>query len=222
MSWDLFDVVEAAGATRDEPMLIEVATARARGRAPRRGFVWSTGRVIATVGDGRVRIARRLGVMSDGLALDLDELHALALATADWAAQRERWAAFYFSCSGYPAGCGGAYWYEPPGAAPRQKLGTHTIGGRTGEQLVGRDELVAIAPSTTSRAPAIAEIWRRGERHGPSAGSLVGLRYRLAPGLQLDAKRDEAVVARGKDDRVYLEPGEERFVAELLDVLAGK
>jgi len=178
------------------------------------------------VKSGRVRLKRRLGIVgsgrgANGLDLDADELRPLAIAAADWQRRRTAWAAFYFSCGGYPAGCGGASWYQPPGPSSRRvKIGESVMGNRTGADLVGRDQVVAIHPRALgARVRVIAELWRRGEVQGPAEGALVGLRYEFGSGARLDAKREGAKVWRAGGAHVYLEPSEDTFVVALLETV---
>jgi hypothetical protein len=171
-------------------------------------------------------LKRRLGIVgsgrgANGLDLDVDELRALAIAAADWQRRRKAWAAFYFSCGGYPPGYGGASWHQPPGpSSQRVKIGESVMGNRTGADLVGRDQVAAIRPRTIgARVRVIAELWRRGEVHGPAEGSLVGLRYEAGAGVRFDARREGAKVWRTGGAHVYLEPSEDTFVEALLDAV---
>jgi hypothetical protein len=227
MSWDLDDLLDAAGARRRAPRLIALARTVERGRASTTVYFWSTGRIQATVRRRAVRLKRRFGAVGhdghmDALIVDADELRPLAAAGRDWARHRDAWAAFYFSTAGYPAGMGGASYHQPPGVeAERVRIGSVCLGRERGKDLEGRDEYVlleaprAVAPSVV----VVAEIWRRGEPHGPKGGSLTGLRYRIGDTLLFDAARTDARVARVDGDGVVvLEPGEEHFVAAVRDV----
>ena len=218
MSFDLDDVLDAASS--GAPCLVEVARDSTGART---AYFWSSGRIQATCGPKGVRIKRRFGNMGTGdhpreVRLDAEEVRLLAIACRDWARRRERWAAFYFTCAGYPGGMGGAYYYLAPGRKGQVvQLGTSTIFGERGRGLRGRDEWVAVRPpvSIDERVVVTAEIWRRGEKHGPKEGSRVGLRYQLGPRLRLEARRNEARLLRGKSE-VVLEPGEEKFVSALV------
>ena len=157
------------------------------------------------------------------LRLDRDELRALLVACEDWAKRRNDWAAFYSSGSGHPPGFGcSTTWYQPPGKnAKRVRLGERTFGRPRGEELLGRDELVPLVPEGKLAVSVLveADIWRRGEKHGPAEGSLVGARYRLGGEAVFIAERGGAEVqCRGRT--VHLEPGEEEFVAALLEATA--
>jgi hypothetical protein len=227
MSWDLDDIIDAADGDDDEPRLVQVGAALRRGRPATAGCFWSTGRVFATVGAGWVRIRRRWGNVgehphSNELRLAVPELRAVDVACRDWARRRDAWAAFYYSSAGYPAGYGRACYYQAPGKrGERITIGTHVGALQGGEGLGGRDAFVRLKARVKFRGgiAAVAEIWRRGERFGPKDGSRIGLRYLLRPGLYLDAKREEARVWRRGGGEVFLEPGEEAFVAALLSVV---
>lgn len=243
MSWDLDDILRAAGAGFGDPCLVEVARAL-RGPASTIGYLWSTGRIRATVGADFVRIERRLGEMGDGpVTLGLCELAALDAACSDWAKRRDGWAAFYYSGGGHPPGFGGgSEFYQPPGeGSQRVRLATQSMGRRTGEGLLGSEEAVPI-PSPVHLSPDVRiedELWRPGERHGPREGSLVGMVYRLSgTKLAFEARRDggdlqvggtPAASAPGGPRRrdgsavgtcVHLEPGEEAFVTALRKLLS--
>ena len=226
MTWDLDETLDAASADRGEPCLVEVARAHHGAGAATRCYFWSTGRICATVGSGRIRIRRRYGTIgssrrSNTLRLDRGELGLLRAACRDWLRRRERWAAFYYSCAGFPAGFGRACYYQAPGKRGQLvTVGRFTPGGTRGEDLRGKDEVVRL-PTPRWIAEGVrhvGEIWRRGERYGPAAGSLVGLRYRLGDRLTVDARREGARVWRRGGSDVHLEPDEEPFVAALLDV----
>ncbi len=218
------DLLAAAGARGDEPCLIEVGRAlRADGETT--GYFWSTGRIAATVGADWARLKRRLGVMGDGdMRINLAELRALDVACGDWACRRDEWARF-FSYSGAPAPYQGfvhIYSYQPAGkgSAP-VKIGRETRGRLQGEKLCGRDMVVPMeqAIELANDVRIEAEIWRRGERHGPPEGSLVGMRYHLGvDALILHAHRQVAKLAR-REHNVHLEAGEEAFVAAVLRVV---
>jgi hypothetical protein len=221
---DLDDILNAAGARRDEPCLIEVGRAlQADGATV--GYFWSSGRIAATVGAGWVRLKRRLGLMGEGdMRLDLAELHALDVACRDWARRRDEWAQF-FSHSGAPAPYQGfvhVYKYQPAGkGSAAVEIGVETRGKLRGEKLCGRDAVVPmpVAIELDNDVRVEAEIWRLGERQGPSEGSLVGCRYRLgARALMVDADRWRAKLSR-QGDKVSLEAGEEAFVAAVLAVV---
>ena len=223
MSWDLEDILEVAGGRRDRPQLIQVGHALVQGRATT-GYFWSDGRIGATVGPGWVRIDRRRGVVGDGIRIDTRTLRVLVNVCSDWAHVRDGWAAFYYSSAGFPPGYGGyKCYYQAPG-----KSGTLTVvgrrapmsGKREGKELVGKDEVVPIAHRPVGYPAIVAEIWRCGEQHGPAAGSLVGLRYKIDRDTYVDAHRNEARVWRKRRGVVWLEPGNESFVAALLDVVA--
>ncbi len=228
MSWD-FDRLLRIGVARDgEPCLIELGRALDGKGAASVGYFWSTGRIGAGVGPGGVRIRRRFGVMGKGergndLTLEASELRALEHACHDWARRRDEWAAFYFSTSGYPAGFGGASYYQPPGKdSSAIKLGSEGIGGRQGKGLVGSDDVVPLpdAVAVGAGASVVAELWRRGERHGPRQGVLQGVRYALCDdAVVFDARRHGGEVRRREGDAVHLEPGEESFVTALVRVV---
>lgn len=114
------------------------------------------------------------------------------------------------------------------------------MGKWTGKRLRGTDKSVDLpAPIRVAEGVGVvAESWRHGERHGPKAGSLVGVRYQLLAGpFSIDASRELAVVygpearlEKGQQKqknknieadkpRLHLEPGEEAFLEALVDVL---
>ena len=221
---DLDDILNAAGARRDEPCLIEVGRAlQAEGATV--GYFWSSGRIAATVGPGWVRLKRRLGVMGEGdMRLDHAELRALDVACRDWARRRDEWASF-FSHSGAPAPYQGfvhVYKYQPAGkASVPVEIGVETRGKLRGEKFCGRDAVMPMREAIDLGNGAIvdAEILRLGERQGPPEGSLIGRRYRVGAGaLLLDVRRQRARLTR-RGDTVGLEAGEEGFVAAVLAVV---
>jgi hypothetical protein len=225
---DFEDLLELSSGGHGKPCLVQLGRALHKDGATT-GYAWSSGRIGATVSKGWVRIRRRLGVMGRGnegdndLRLDRDELRALLVACEDWAKRRNDWAAFYSSGSGHPPGFGcSTTWYQPPGKnAKRVRLGERTFGRPRGEELLGRDELVPLVPEGKLAVSVLveADIWRRGEKHGPAEGSLVGARYRLGGEAVFIAERGGAEVqCRGRT--VHLEPGEEEFVAALLEATA--
>jgi hypothetical protein len=225
---DFEDLLELASGGRGKECLVQLGRALHKDGATI-GYAWSSGRVGATAGSGWVRIRRRFGVIGlrnkgdNDLRLDLSELRALGVACDDWARRRDDWAAFYSSGSGHPPGYGcSTTWYQPPGKnAKRVRIGERTFGRPRGEQLLGRDEIVPIVPAVKLPESVLveADIWRRGEKHGPPQGSLVGARYRLCGGAAFMADREGAEVqCRGRT--VHLEPGEEAFVAALLEAMA--
>lgn len=221
MVWDLDDILHVAGGSRRSPQLIEVGRALNKGRPATVGYFWSNGRIGATVGAGWVKIDRRFGVQGRGLQLDVPTLALLAKACRTWVRQRDRWAAFFSSSGGYPPGYGGhASYYLPPGKdSARVTVGRVGCLGhdRVGEELVGRDEVVVLPrPRRAGRLRIVAELWRRGEKHGPPEGSRVGVRFQLAEGVYLDAKRNDARAHDAHGGQVTLERGDEAFVRELL------
>lgn len=223
MGRDLADILEAAAPRQGPPQLVEVSRALTRGRVATTGYFWSSGRISATVGTHGVHVRRRSGVTSPGLELEAATIQRLALACREWSRRREEWAAFYDSGSGYPPGYGGgACYYQAPGrGGDRITVGRRgCLGhGQEGADLVGTEEVVAVAPQRRQRAVVVGELWRRGERQGPEAGSLVGLRYELGAGVYFDARRRGARVWHERGGNVDFEPGEEAFVAALLEVL---
>lgn len=193
--------IDAAGVDRAAPGWIEVS--RDAGPPATIGLAWSTGRVVATAGPGWVALRRRRGVVGvagklGGLRLTLAELRALDVACGDWVRHRDAWAAFYTTHAGHPPGLGVSHYYQAPGATPPRRLGARVLGRRTGDELRGHDDLVPLAPSRhlTAGVHVVAELWRRGEAHGPPAGSWIGLRYRLTADLHVDARRPDLHVCR--------------------------
>jgi hypothetical protein len=214
--------IALAGARRARPRehLVEVMrTHEARARSI---YYWSgSDRIYATTSRGVAHIERRYGEVGNrrGVRLNLAKLRSVYAA---WQRERDDWAAFYTSASGLPGGFGCHYIYQPPGAkAEYVILGTRMMGHLRGDDLVGTDEIVhAPKPVQVARgAFAVAEIWRRGERRGPKAGSLVGVRYDIGSGLVFDARRESARVADRNDDEVFLEEDETPFVRALVRVL---
>jgi hypothetical protein len=224
MSFDFDDLLKFVTGGGREACLVELGRA-AHKDGTTTGYAWSTGRIGATVGSGWVRIRRRRGKIGMGkgdndLKLEPPELCALHVACRDWAARRDAWAAFYFSASGYPGGFGGAFWYQPPGKnAKRKKLGEHVGGRAQGEQLSGEDDIVPLAREVkVSESVRIdAEIWRRGEKHGPAKGSLVGVRYRIGNERAVFMAQRKGGEVRCQRCTVHLESGEEDFIAALLE-----
>ena len=220
MEWDLDDILDVAGGSRRSPQLIEVGCALIKGRRATVGYFWSNGRIGATAGAGWVQIDRRWGVQGRPLRIDLATLAVLDQACRAWVRQRDRWAAFYGSGAGYPPGWGGyASYYLPPGKdSARVTVGRVGCLGhnRVGEDLVGKDQVVVLdRPRRTGRVPIVAELWRRGEKHGPPEGSRIGARFQIADGVYLDAKRNDARLHVSYGGDVTLECGDEAFVREL-------
>lgn len=221
----------------DERLEELLARARGRGRSEKlvqvivRGvtdstaiWYWTTHRIRALVRDGTAHVARHRGQVGDGLGLclDLEELRRVASACDVWERTRDEWAAFFSSAAGLPGGYGTAFYYRPPGAgAQLVSIGRQLMGHRRGGELVGRDERVKLSPSAivAPNVRAVAEIWRRGEAHGPAEGSLVGRRYTLGHGLAIDAQREELRIRRGRRELV-LEKDEGPFIRALVDVLS--
>jgi hypothetical protein len=221
MLGDLDDIIDAAvGAHGGKPCLVEVGRALHE-HTTTTAFVWSTGRITAAVGMDWSQLERRLGVLGDAVRLDFAELHALDVACRDWAKRRDEWAAYLSYAAAPPPYGGSAYCYLPPGSQSRPaRIGMELMGKLRGERFCGRDEIVPMSEAVELADGVLiaAEIWRRGERHGPADGSLTGLRYRLVDGVTVDAERQEAKVVRGRKC-VYLEPGEELFVAAVLGLV---
>lgn len=202
------------------PRLVEVGRTLVGGKAQRRIFVWSTRRIGASFGDGRISIDRQLGLVGKGpVDLTIAGLGALNSACADWKDRRDGWAAFWASSAGYPAGFGGAWYYQAAGKTSRRiKVGSSTIGGKEGREFVGKDERRALAkPLAIARGVEIeAEIWRVGESFGNPKGEKIGVVYRLADAARFEAQRHEAILRKGSRF-IGIEPDdEERFVEELL------
>ena len=61
MSFAFEEILRAAGADDSAPRLVQVGQTVEHGRPATAGYVWSSGRVYATVGPGWARIHRRLG-----------------------------------------------------------------------------------------------------------------------------------------------------------------
>lgn len=222
---DLEDVLLAAQPDRERRALVEVGRSVSAGTTAT-AYFWSSGRISATVTAGGARFRRRRGTQgvhgANELALDLDEWRALARTCDRWVERRGDWAAFYDSSSGYPPGYGGACYYQPPGDAPRVRIGVSGPYHREGGTLVGHEDLVHVSPRDLGDgASVIAELWRRGERHGPDTGSQVGLRVALGARSFLDVRRPDARVWCVDGAGVYLEPGEEAFVAAVVALLDG-
>jgi hypothetical protein len=225
MSFDLDAILRLAAPDRANPCLVEVA--RAVHPGDHRVLCWSTGRILAVFSLSGVTIKRRLGVTrlagGDGdLVLDRGELRALADIAVDWAAQRDRWYAFYFSTGGFPPGYGGAWRYQAAGEEASSIVLREGLGAQPGTGFVGSDEDAPLSRprSLPSGAEVVAERWRRGERFGPPEGALTGLRY-VHGELGVVAERSELEV-RARGGSVVLEPGEERFVAALFAVAANR
>lgn len=221
---DIEDALEGARRARPKEHLVEVM--RTHGGRPRSLYFWSgSDRIFATVSGGIADIERRYGEGGGqrGIRLDLAKLRAAHEACRRWQKMRHEWAAFYTSAKGLPGGFGCHYIYQPPGAKKDLViLGTSMMGRLRGKTLVGDDVVVVLPkPARVSRgAVAIAEIWRRGERHGPKAGSLVGVRYDIGGGLVFDARRESARIADAKGQEVFLEEDETPFIRALVGVLA--
>jgi hypothetical protein len=217
----LEEIIEVTCASSSAPTLVEIGRALRDGRPESVGYVWSTGRITAAVDDDGVRLHRRLGARSRRREPRFTpaELRALARASADWAGVRTEWAAFYESRAGYPAGYGAATYFLAPGEGDRVVVGREVRGRvREGERLRGYDEIVPLAEkrSIDAEVSVIANIWRRGERFGDPAGSLVGCCYSFGR-VQVHAYRRHACLVDSFDGaEVYLEPSEEAFVAALV------
>lgn len=98
---DLDEIILNAGADTDQPCLVELGHAVRAGRRTSTGFIWSSGRIAATIGPREVRLRRRLGPVgsASGIKLDARELATLLAACRDWAQRRDEWWAFYDSVS---------------------------------------------------------------------------------------------------------------------------
>jgi hypothetical protein len=199
--------------------LLEVGRELSKGRAVRRLFLWSTGRIGASFAAGRVTLAREYGDVGDGsLALTLAEFRALDRACRDWERRRDSWAAFWESCAGYPIGYGAGRYFQRPGPRAREeRIGRWCRDeGNTGYTFKGKDVRRPPAAPLPRGVGIDAEIWRLGEKFGKPKGERVGVVYRLGPGCRLEARRPEAMLFQGRR-RIGLEPhDEERFVQELL------
>lgn len=222
--WDLVFILGLGdGLAGREPRLVEVGREMAGGRPKRRLFVWSTRRIGAAVEGGRVSIRRNLGAVGDGpLVLSKAQLHALDAACTDWAERRDRWAAYWASCAGYPAGYGGAWYYQAPGGdTKREQIGSSSMGGRRGKEFTGRDVTrpLGVAVLTPTGASIVGEIRREGESAGPGRIEIVGAVYALGGNARLDARRHDAdLVVDGRT--IGLEPGrDEAFVCELIEAV---
>jgi len=204
------------------PRLVELARALSdEGQPDTVGYVWSTGRITATVADREVYLRRRFGPVSvrQPLVLDRRDLAPLARACGDWSERRDQWAAFYVSTAGYPIGYGAASYYRAPGPNAERVVVRREVLGKPseGEDWRGHEDVVPrdVAERIDAGVELIADVWRRGERFGDPGGSLVGVCYRVGR-LHIHAHRQHArVVDSLIGGEVYLEPGEERFVAAL-------
>jgi hypothetical protein len=223
--WDLDFILglgeeEGEGLSR-RPELFEIGRTLSKGKAKRRIFIWSTRRIGAAVGEGKVAINRHLGLVGKGpVTLTLPELSALDKACEDWKIRRHGWAAYWASCAGYPGGYGGAWYYQAPGKRSKQvQVGSSTVGsGKKGRDFVGKDERRTLArPLHVSHRVTIEEeIWRVGECCGDPKGEKTGLVYRLGGGARLEAERHGAILRKGAR-HTGIEPNdEEAFVRELL------
>lgn len=200
------------------PCLVSLAQA-VRADEPATVYVWSNGRLLATVGRGQVRIERRLGVVShpNRITLYPNDLASLDAACAHWATNRDSWAAWYETGAGYPPGwgCSGIY-YQPPGSdSPKIRLGERALGTLHGHELQGSNTTQRVTPPVLP-APGVritGKIVRTGEAAGRAVAQ-TGLRYRLDGGLLLRADRFNLKLTRGRQS-VYLESGEESLTAAL-------
>jgi len=207
----------------DVDCLVKVATAR-RASGPASVYVWSSGRILATVAGGLATIERRFGQVTEPnrISLNATDLASLGNACAHWAALRDNWAEYYETTAGYPPGwgcCG--YFYQPPGRdVPRIKLGERGLGRLIGRQLQGRTEVRGVAAvGDHNGVRVVAELWRVGEKQGPGE-AMTGQRLVLPDGLQVETTRSGAMVCRS-NERVHLEAGEEAFLAEVRALLGG-
>lgn len=206
--------IEAAVGDGEPPC--PIAVARTAGRRARTVYAWSSGRITARVGAEGVRISRRdrrmwedEGEGRNAIWLGDEQLRALEVACRDWRERRSEWAAFYVSSAGRPAGYGASTYYRPSGHCSQPvEVARLGLGPSWGEDFVGRNETVELRDPGSLRGgvEVIAETWRRGERYGPGAGSLVGLRHRIADDVFLDVERHNARVWRKHGGDVYLEP----------------
>lgn len=220
--WDSLDF--ALGLVEEQndggkPYLIEVARRFDGGKVDGQVFLWSTGRIGAFVNDGRIKLKRQRGVMTEGQWISLDQLRALNHVVTHWKEHREEWAMWRCAFNGVTA------WtiYLPPGpGAKAEELGTHSImGPRRGQTEFIGEESVRPLPVPIEIGPGVVAhqmIWRSGEKQGPPEGQQVGLVYALPNELTAKAYRDELDL-EGGGGRVFIEPGEEDFVKELLATL---
>jgi hypothetical protein len=221
VSFDLDFILSLAGPLT-RPGLVEIGAVHAPAGDRKRLFLWSTGRIGATVDRDSVRFDRQYGVMGStrGVAIPLAALSALLTVCQHWAAHRHLWAAFYSSCSGYPAGYGGAWYFLKPGKRSKPlKLGSRVMGHTEGKELAGRDvRKRLVRPIRLEHGVTIVSRHRRvGEAQTPPTGLPVGLVYSLPGEFTVSAWRTEIklVVQRRT---VWFEDGDEDFLWELLRV----
>ena len=221
MSWDFDFALSLAEGFEEErrEALVEAGRVYESGRVRTRTFVWSSGRIGAAVREKSVYIKRKFGKISCG-EMDWETLRDLAGAYHFWADHHHEWAAFIFSCAGYPAGIGGAERFIAPGPNSNwEKVSESILSKKTGEAFHGREEFHPLPqPERLSERVAIeAFIWRVGERQTPPEGLLVGALLAFPAGLKCELRRIDLVLQTGKH-RLTLEAHEGAFVRELLAV----
>ena len=190
---DLDDLCDALDPS--EPGL--VALARKVGRATTTVYVWSNGRVLATLGTRGAQITRRLGPdpvpdvapITRNTWFTRHELVQIAAACTAWSTRRRRWQRSGSSCAGYPPGVPSQLTRRRPRPSPPS---------------------VTIPISRRCRSTGIAIVAEL-----RSDGELIGLRFRITDQLVMDAWRDVAAIRRG-EIAVYLEVAEVGLPAVLV------
>ncbi len=157
---------------------------------------WSNGRIGATVTRKSLTIKRIYGRIGKGdVTLSLPRLVAFDTLCAEWADIRNSWAAYFGSSAGYPAGCAGAWYFQPAGIATKPtKVGVQHFGHvDEGERFTGTEDERDVEKTLAENSLFVhtKNVYRVGEKWGNSNGELVGAVYEIPDEIRIEARRHE-------------------------------
>jgi hypothetical protein len=181
---------------------------------------YSNGRIGAEIKKDKATLRRKRGFIGEGeVILKLKELRILDSLCKHWVKNRSCWAAFFSSSAGYPAGLGGAWYYQAPGEYSKPiKIGSRIMSSKEGEEFSGQDTERLLPKPITLSGGAIyfADLWRIGEKQGNPNGELTGQAYRIGKNITVYARRDNLRIEK-KDGSTAIEAGpEDEFLHELI------
>lgn len=199
---DLGNILEALGLglRKGRGALVEFgAEVRVDGR-PCRLAVSGDGSIIAAMWPRKLVLLQPRGIGAR-LELSWEELKAALPVVRYWKAHREDLVFLGSSSSGFPAGRGGAWYYQPPGkGAERVMIGRQSMGHHRGRSFTGgKERRLLKRPRTVAPGVCVtAEAWHAGETavEVPFEGVLVGETYRVSSDLELCGDRDRATLLR--------------------------
>ena len=156
-------------------------------------------RFVVTLGDDWIGVNQREGYEGESpyyVILSYTDPERIQMVFNVWQQDRSTWAEFQSVRDGYPSGLIRDHYIPPEGGGPftERVVVRNTKGpqkhGRS-NAFVGKDEFRQFETSRAhpSGLEVMGEHWRVGECHGPQNGSLIGLRFRIRPGLVVDTKR---------------------------------